>query len=82
MRIYDASGSLAHEKAPSVFRDKRGEAASSGAQALTQFWNFFHFASSMTDTMLPDRALAAFGLLGGADQSAEFHQGLVKMGAT
>ena len=82
MGVYDARGPLAHKKAPSFFRDERDEAARCGVPALAEFWNFFHFACLMSDTMLQDRALGAFGLFGSTDQSAEFHQGLVEMGAT
>ena len=81
MGVYHAGGSLADEEEAASLRDERNESAWGGADALAEAGELMNPALLISDTVFRDRTNAASGLSWRADERAEFHEGLVELGA-
>ena len=76
-----AGGSLADEKLAAIFYDERGEAAGGGGGALVEIGKFVDALVLKRETMARDGTTLAFWVARGANERAEFHEGLVEVGA-
>ena len=81
MRIHDAGGPLANEEFAAVFHYERGETARGGCGSFIKIWKITDAIILKSEAMFRDWTNEALGFARGADERAEFHQGLVEVGA-
>lgn len=81
MGVDDSSGTLTHEEAVVVLEDIGKEMAWCGDDAFAEVWKFIDFSTAIGFAMWTHGADEALRIFGRADESAKFHQRLIKMGA-
>ena len=72
-----AGGALSHEVTAAIFYDEGEESALRGGGALGEIGKLFDISQAMGAAILTNGTLGTLGLFGGADERAEFHQGLI-----
>jgi len=79
--VHDPGGPLADEKASVSLDDKRDEMACGGGGAPAKVWQFSRTIFPESDAKFFHRADRALWISRGANQRAEFHEGLVEVRA-
>jgi hypothetical protein len=81
MGVHHARGALANEEIAAILNHERCETPRGCGGSFGKIWKFIHAIVLKRKAMFGNRARVAFGLARSANERAEFHQGLIEVGA-